>query len=163
MAYISAPEYCSEKFLYSTRSYGSNLSKNELCPIFLACFELEKLSKNCGVFFSGHPVQLLIHLSLAIFYIAQFVCHATELISKPQLAIEVLQCFALVYSLHVTLMECGCVCLYWLGIYQRDAFLATTSSSSSEDVTLSSNANEVSTGPTCQLGCVCVCISGLFL
>ena len=35
-AYISAPKYCTEKFLYSRRSYGSHLS-NELCPSFLAC------------------------------------------------------------------------------------------------------------------------------
>ena len=35
-AYISAPEHCTEKFLYSRRSYGSHLS-NELCPSLLAC------------------------------------------------------------------------------------------------------------------------------
>ena len=34
--YISAPEYRTEKFLYSRRSYGSHLS-NELCPSLLAC------------------------------------------------------------------------------------------------------------------------------
>ena len=49
-AYISAPEYRTEKFLYSRRSYESHLS-NELCPSFLACLQPEKLSENCDSFF----------------------------------------------------------------------------------------------------------------
>ena len=53
--YISAPENRTEKFLYSRRSYGSHLP-NELCPRLLAYLQPEKLSKNCGAFFSGHPV-----------------------------------------------------------------------------------------------------------
>ena len=56
-AYISAPLYRTEKFLYSRQSYGSHLS-NELCPSLLAYLQLEKFSKKCGAFFSGHPVYV---------------------------------------------------------------------------------------------------------
>ena len=52
-AYISAPLYHTEKFLYSRQSYGSHLL-NELCPSLLLCLQIEKFCKTCGSFFYGH-------------------------------------------------------------------------------------------------------------
>ena len=62
--YISAPEYLTEKFLYSRQSYGSHLSE-KLCSSLLACLQPEKLSKNCGTFLLGFfwaTLQLLLRL-----------------------------------------------------------------------------------------------------
>ena len=50
----------SRQYQFSRRSYGSHLF-NEICPSFLGCLWSEKLSKNYGSFFYGHPVQYFSH------------------------------------------------------------------------------------------------------
>ena len=93
--YISAPKNRTEKFLYSRRSYGSHLS-NELCPRLLAYLQPEKLSKNCGAFFSGHPVAQLglslaqVSSSLFSYFCQTLAFDALKMIRKKSLLVYVL-------------------------------------------------------------------------
>ena len=90
--YISASKYCTEKFLYSRKSYGSHLS-NELCPSLLACLQPEKLSKNCCAFFSGHPVSILTLKFLwspmcKLWYDIEYLKRKEELLCKESIKID---------------------------------------------------------------------------